>query len=60
MIRSRAGRLALTAGDISEREFEKATIGLERTKIDGERGNEETIKMALLHRNGERRQVKCP
>jgi len=47
-IKGRAVRLALTAEDISEREIEKVISRPgETNKINRERGNEETVRMAL-------------
>src|SRR5271155_82239 len=46
-----AVRLALTPGDISEGEIEKAISRPGETKINRERGNEETVRMALRRQN---------
>ena len=41
----------MTAGDISEGEIEKAISRPGETKINRERGNEETVRMALRRQN---------
>ena len=59
--RGQAGMLALTEGDVSEREIEKRKPTRRNQDQPSERGNEETVNMALRRQSGiERGQVKCP